>query len=97
MKFNKLTAVWIIVFYALFASSCLEDGDKTLVLPDVENQPGTNTVTATSGSYTQVSRNGFLLTVPIQSISETTSGNEGRLVFSMEVTEDLPRSLPSHL
>jgi hypothetical protein len=99
MKFNKLTAIMIAIFYALFTFSCLDEGDNTLLLPvpDTQEQPEVNTVTGTSGSYTQVSRNGFLLTVPIQSIAETSGGNEGRLVFSLETTEDLPRPLPSGL
>jgi hypothetical protein len=99
MKFNKLTAALIAVFYVVFTFSCLDEGNNTLLLPvsDTQEQPETGTVTGTSGSYTQVSRSGFLLSVPIQSISETTGGNEGRLVFSLETTEDLPRPLPSGL
>jgi hypothetical protein len=97
MKYlNRITSILIWMF-CIIAYSCLDDKDQTLVLATTEYQSGTNTVTGTSNSYTQLSQSGFILTVPIQAISETTGGNEGKLVFSLEATDDLPRPLPSCL
>ncbi|MDR2628092.1 MAG: hypothetical protein LBC40_08690 [Dysgonamonadaceae bacterium] len=96
---------------ASLSLSCLSDKDETLVLPgnegvdqsgnDVE-LPGTTlpsgeTGTGTSATFSRFVQDGFSLTVPIQSIPQTSSGSVGQVAFSVERTDALPLPLPEYL
>jgi hypothetical protein len=86
------------ILAGLLPTACLDNGNSTLLLETGETNDGateTNTATASSSAYTELSYNGFRLIAPIQSVSETQSGQDGKIVFSLETTDELPASLPA--
>lgn len=85
---------------ALTFTSCLSDGDDTIVLEDgtniVEGEDLTQVV-STSESVTFV-RAGFEVTVPYGAVPTNNTGGDGKVAFSISrVSEDeLPAPLPSN-
>jgi len=97
-KFFQLS--FAVLCAALTFTSCLSDGDDTIVLEDgttiVDGEDITQVV-STSESTTFV-RVGFEVTVPYGAVPTNNTGGDGRVAFSISrVDEDeLPTALPSN-
>lgn len=93
--FSK-TALSLLATASLF-TSCIGDGDDTLVLEEgsrIEAGRDETKVVSSSESATFV-RNGFTVTVPFGSVPKTNSNSDGKVAFSITQAEELPASLPS--
>lgn len=88
---------------AMLFTSCLSDGDDTMVLEKGEKieQPdepeGDPTKVVSSDESATVSSGGFELTVPKGSVPKNDSGENGRVAFSISHVDeaDLPKGLPA--
>lgn len=93
---NCVTAL----FAATMLTACLSDGDDTIVLEDgtytggIQEGQDETQVVSTSESKT-FTRAGFILTVPYGAVPKNTSGDDGRVAFSVSRVEELPASLPA--
>lgn len=93
-----------LLFMALTLSltSCLSDGDDTIVLEDGENTPGITpppsdedqTQVVSSGESATFDRLGFEITVPRGAVPYTENGSDGRVAFTVTDGGELPADLP---
>lgn len=93
-----------LLFAATSLTSCLSDGDDTIVLEDgiIEEPPadvitGNRTVVISTSESSTLSNAGFYLTVPMGAVPKTNSGTDGRVAFSMTHVNnnELPAPVPS--
>jgi len=99
MKTFKTTSV-ILFLLSLCLVSCLKEKNDTLVFPSSGlDSPimGGEASMGNSSTYHQFTQGGYTVTVPINSIPLTTSGEDGHVGFSVEKTSVLPQPLPSCL
>ena len=90
---------------AMSFTSCLSDGDDTIVLEDGENKPAVTPPPPSGEDQTQVisssesetfERLGYEITVPYGAVPHTNSGSDGRVAFTVTATEELPADLPDN-
>ena len=90
----------VIGLTAILFTSCLSDGDDTMVLEKGEKNEfvdGDQTVVVGTNEYADIENGGFTLYVPKGSVPKTNSGDNGRVAFSISHVDipDLPCQLPT--
>lgn len=90
----------VIGLTAMLFTSCLSDGDDTMVLEKGEKNEfvdGDQTVVVGTNEYADIENGGFTLYVPKGSVPKTNSGDNGRVAFSISHVDipDLPCQLPA--
>ena len=103
MKRNLLSMGMLLMAAAFTFTSCLSDGDDTIVLEDGQYVPPVTPPTTGEGETEVVSSdesatfegNGFTVTVPNGAVPPTNSGEDGRVAFTVTDGGDLPADLPA--
>ena len=90
----------VIGLTAILFTSCLSDGDDTMVLEKGEKNEfvdGDQTVVVGTNEYADIENGGFTLYIPKGSVPKTNSGDNGRVAFSISHVDisDLPCQLPT--
>ena len=76
----------VIGLTAILFTSCLSDGDDTMVLEKGEKNEfvdGDQTVVVGTNEYADIENGGFTLYIPKGSVPKTNSGDNGRVAFSI--------------
>lgn len=74
----------VIGLTAILFTSCLSDGDDTMVLEKGEKNEfvdGDQTVVVGTNEYADIENGGFTLYIPKGSVPKTNSGDNGRVAF----------------
>lgn len=102
MKRNIPIIGMLLVAAAITFTSCLSDGDDTIVLEDGQYIPPVTppagsdgqTQVVSSGESETFDRFGFEITVPRGAVPHTDSGSDGSVAFTVTEAGELPAPLP---
>ena len=86
-----------LMLWAATFTSCLDDGDETVVLEENHNVEGVETYVVSTSESSVVEYSGFRLTVPQGAVPKNNSGGDGRVAFSLQQTNEMPVALPAGL
>lgn len=96
LNVKKWSCLPLMLLAATF-TSCLDDGNETVILEDNVAFEGVETYVVSSSESSVIDYNGFRLTVPYGAVPQNSAGGDGRVAFSVQQTNEMPTDLPSGL
>ncbi len=90
-----LSLISLLFATALTLSSCISDGDESVILETAKPDYGQDRTDIVSSNESETfNRNGFEITVPKGAVPKTNSGSDGKVAFSVTSGGELPTALP---
>lgn len=86
-----------LMLWAATFTSCLNDGDETIVLEEKHDVGGVGTYVVSTSESSVVEYGDFRLTVPYGAVPKNNSGGDGHVAFSFQQTNEMPVALPAGL
>lgn len=91
----KHIAMAVLMLPAILGTSCLDNGDDTIVLQSEKLEKGVEARVVSTDQSATIRNNGYVLRIPMNAVPKTNAGNTGKVAFSISPLDELPAHMPS--